>query len=311
MNILALDIGGTNARLAHFYLDNHKLELKNKLWLKSSDLKNSYELFSEKNFQELKIAANEIDICVGALACPITDKARHELSNSDLVFDTDIAKECGLKKIVLVNDFLAHAYACLSDIADKSELILGQKKHEKAGVIGVLGAGTGFGAASLFKHNNSYLALASEFGHTDIAFYNDEEKDFGEFLCKKLNAPFAIYDTVVSGVGLSLLHEFLYDEVLLPHEILLDKNQKTIEFFARFYARACKNFVLTTLCEELYISGGIAAKNPHIVQHEEFKKEFFNSVVHQNILRNTAISLNSQEDSGLYGAAYYAYLLVQ
>jgi glucokinase len=55
----------------------------------------------------------------------------------------------------------------------------------------------------------------------------------------------------------------------------------------------------------LFIAGGVAARNPLLVQIPEFLDEFHNSHVYQEFLHTVPVKLNANEASGLFGAAFF------
>jgi glucokinase len=62
----------------------------------------------------------------------------------------------------------------------------------------------------------------------------------------------------------------------------------------------------------VYISGGVAAKNPLLVTHPEFAREFRNSPTYGDLLKTIAVRLVRDEQTGLFGAAWVAaHLLAQ
>ena len=71
------------------------------------------------------------------------------------------------------------------------------------------------------------------------------------------------------------------------------------------------SFFNTSATGGLIISGGIAAKNPHVVQSDVFLDEFQNCRIHAELLRRIPISLNRREDIGLLGSAYVGLGLIQ
>ena len=76
---------------------------------------------------------------------------------------------------------------------------------------------------------------------------------------------------------------------------------------ARFYGRACRNYALQVLARGgVYISGGVAAKVPALISHPEFELQFRNSNTLRTILASIPVFLNTNEESGLWGAAYFA-----
>jgi glucokinase len=73
---------------------------------------------------------------------------------------------------------------------------------------------------------------------------------------------------------------------------------------ARFYGRVCRNFALQILAfGGVYIAGGVAAKIPNLVTHQEFTIEFRRSKTMSHVLKKIPLMLNSNQESGLWGAA--------
>jgi glucokinase len=94
-------------------------------------------------------------------------------------------------------------------------------------------------------------------------------------------------DDVVTGSGVALLHEALTGEAVSPAEALVRKSREsaTCSYFARFYARACRNYCLAMYpVEALIISGGIAAKNPHVIESPSFTAEFNDGRAYRHLL---------------------------
>jgi len=58
----------------------------------------------------------------------------------------------------------------------------------------------------------------------------------------------------------------------------------------------------------VYISGGVAAKLPILVTHPAFEQQFFNSRAMAPVLKKIPVYLNTNEDSGLWGAAFFGQL---
>jgi glucokinase len=56
----------------------------------------------------------------------------------------------------------------------------------------------------------------------------------------------------------------------------------------------------------LYLTGGVAARNPFLVDHDAFRAEFSACRYHEALLKRIPIFLNVNQESGLWGAARYA-----
>ncbi len=301
------DIGGTNSRFALFSADGPGFRLEAAQWLpteKISDTKALLVAFANSfGFRDCDLAAMVI-----AIAGPVEEN-RGFLANASLkvnLAETEIA--CPAK---LINDFEAQAWACLAPCGESATLISGP--GEGKGSLAVIGAGTGLGVGLLLPEPSGWRAVPSEAGHTAFPFQGKEENEFQDFLCARLKLGYARGDDTITGRGLSVLHQFLTGEKLAPHEVgqtALDHDCQTLRWYSRFYARACRNWMLTTLCYGgLWIAGGIAAQNPYCVQNPFFLEELHNAP--ENYLRKIPLRLIADKNSGLWGAAYLAKLLLQ
>ncbi|MFC1769757.1 glucokinase [Nitrospirota bacterium] len=306
-SILAADIGGTNSRFAYFTFDG-TLTLRDTIWLSTREADSFNGLVKTLRASEFPLKPYNADICSFAVAGAVERGGTY--SNPPLIdWDIDVNSTEGLSRCELLNDFVAQAHACLSPIAGAAETVL-EGVPVKGGTIAVLGAGTGLGKAALVKdeYGGYYYPMPSEGGHADYPFIGEREYVYRAFLAEATGSEDITPNTVVSGRGLSFLHQFLTGVILSPEDVsaTLDTESETCRWFARFYGRLAKNFVLDTLATGgLYIAGGIAAKVPMLVKHPEFEREFTSSNTYAALLGNIPVKLISDQDSGLWGAAYH------
>ena len=317
--ILAADIGGTNCRLGLFRLLKNKLVMDKTAWVETGSIAEEGALLNAFE-RELDYATNKANAISVAIAGPVDECCRGRLSNGTLELDfTNLNKEG--KKYFLVNDFMAQAYAVLSPEGEKAKLITGPKTAPPSAVKAVIGAGTGLGQALLVALDGNpnaksqhWVAVASENGHSAFPFVNGAENDFHTFLRTRLNIPYATGDETVTGRGLAALHQFLTGEKLTPAQVggqALSKDTPTLKWFSRFYGRACRNWMLSTMCEGgLWIAGGIAAQNPLVVSGKYFIDELYNapyrSKTWDDFLHSVPVYLLEDTNSGLWGAARFA-----
>ncbi len=305
--ILAADIGGTNSRFALFDDKDDKLVMEDSIWLDTHGATTFPELIDQLWASEFSAAAGDFDSAVLAVAgavqhgveCRYLPNAPWSVDVRDVEFGTD--------KACLINDFAAQAYACQTHAVEDA-LVVQDGVPLSDGVIGVIGAGTGLGYSALLPTDCGWTALASEGGHMAFPFTGKEEQEYAEFNRKESGRNWAEGDSVVTGLGLSLTHKFLTGEELSPKEISdqISPESETTKWYARFYARACRNWAIALMSEGgLYIAGGIAAKNPMFVNVPEFLEEFHNSHVYSDFLHSVPIRLNTNEESGLLGAGFY------
>lgn len=319
-HLLTADIGGTNCRFAHFTLSGEVLTLHSVLWEKTADIPDTDTLL-EACAASMGLHPREADALIIAMAGPITGGLRGTLTNAPLEVDlTDARTRHGIRRCRIINDFTAEAYACLTDIAARARMVVTPTSPPPEGVEahtrGVLGAGTGLGTASLVRDTaGSWLAVPAEGGHTVFPFIGEEEIAFQAFICRELGYPYARGDDVLTGRGLTLLHRFLTGRNLSPSEVgeqALGRDCPTLRWYARFYARTCRNWILTTLCRGgLYIAGGIAARNPFIATCPWFSEEFHTTPRFEALIRSVPVFLIEDKNSGLWGAARAGTLLLR
>lgn len=308
--ILAADIGGTNSRFAYFEIDTKGvLALSETHWLKTRDASSFADLLGNLKESSFSLDPEDADVTVFAVAGPIEDGVRS--SPPFISWKIDISHACkdaGVRCPFLINDFVAQAYACRTPVGTSAKQILpGEIKPDAPSA--VIGAGTGLGKAALVPDGKGgYYAVPSEGGHADFPCESEREFDFYRFMIAKLGDTYLTGNRVVSGTGLSLIHEFLTGDQLNPDQITgrLRDFPDTVDWASRFYGRVCRNYALETLSlGGLYIAGGVAARNPELIQRTAFRKEFRCSDTLTHILDKIPVFLITDQNSGLWGAAQF------
>lgn len=314
MRILAADIGGTNSRFVHYSGSELSLQsLSEPLIFATSSVDSFPQLF--KRYAEIKsppfLDIGDYDRIVLSVAGPVKGES---CSPPNINWSIDLSV-LDFDHCVLINDFVAQAYATL--LPDISRVLEPVKAGTTmpGGTRAVMGAGTGLGHCALLPESGfvggatTFLPVASEAGHAAFAFESEQEYGFAEFVRAKFDLPYVITDMIVSGRGLSYLHEFLSGDKLGPADVAAlfsTQPNPTQEWFSRFYARACRHYCLAVFATGgLVLSGGIAAKNPQLVKSDVFIKEFIRSPTQHELLVDIPIYLNANEDIGLFGAVYY------
>jgi glucokinase len=312
-NILSADIGGTNSRFAHFMADSDgKLKLQETLWLKTKESSSFGNLLDQLRATDFPLKPEDADIVAVAVAGPVLGGTYS--APPFIGWDIDVSnadKDFGLKRCLLLNDFVAQAYACRTGPGESAEKILPGKVVPDA-AIAVIGAGTGLGKAVLLPDGRGgFVALPSEGGHTNFPFVSMRECEYQEFLYREVGDVYMTGNVVVSGRGLSYLHKFLTGEDLRPNEVTagFTGDSETLVWASRFYGRVCRNFALETMAQGgLYIAGGVAAKAPVLIKHKAFREEFRSSPEHEALLAGMPVCLITDEQSGLWGAAFMGLL---
>ena len=310
-HILTADIGGTNSRFGHFIADAAgQLTLAEVQWLKTTDADSFSHLLDNLGRSGFPLLPDAADIVVFAVPGPVEDGVR---SRPPLIaWDIDLSsvrEKVGLRKCLLINDFVAQAFACRSKAGEAARKILSGSAVADA-AIAVIGAGTGLGKAFLVHDGEGgYRAIPSEGGHANFPFLTGREIAYQEFLMRERHEHYITCNTVVSGKGLSYLHRFLTGRKKDPAEVAQEFSlyPETLAWAAKFYGRACRNYVLETLAlGGLYVAGGLAAKAPELLENPEFEKEFRSSDTMGHLLAHLPVYLISDQNSGLWGGAVLA-----
>lgn len=308
--IMTADIGGTNSRFAFFSLAvNDELELAEVKWLKTGESTSFSHLIMRLMESGFSLKPEDSAIAVFAVAGPVEDGRRS--SPPFILWDIDIdrvCKEFPFRRCHVINDFVAQAYACRSPVGLSAEQILPGIVNRNA-AMAVIGAGTGLGKAAIIPTGkDTFVAVPSEGGHANFSFQSARELAYQDFLLNKLSERYITGNRVVSGSGLSAVHEFLTGEILEPDRVaaLLPQSPETLEWAARFFGRACRNYALEVVAVGgIYVAGGLAAKIPALLTHESFKTEFRSSDTLHHILEKIPVSLMRDENSGLWGGAVF------
>ena len=318
--ILAADIGGTNSRFGLFeHLPGREPGLLGSQSIPTASVRSLPELLARIGDAGLDLEPAAADLIVLAVAGPVRDGVQCDLTNAPWGIDLN-DPQAGLprERTVLINDFVAQALGCRTGYAAGATIVIRQGASRPA-VVAAVGPGTGLGLCALVPLPagpggvSRCLPLPSEGGHAPLAFVTPREFEFLRFLQERTGHSHAFGDTVVSGRGLTAMHEFLTGRVLSPVEVAaqIGPESETTAWFARFLARACRAYTLHVLAwGGLYLCGGIAAKNPFLVTHPEFLREYSDCPAYARQLDEVPIRLVTAPDTGLRGAASFGRMLL-
>ncbi|GAU09226.1 glucokinase [Desulfoplanes formicivorans] len=300
--ILAADIGGTFSRFGWFAIRNGCLECIEHLRLRTADSACFRDML-----RHVSTSGPEGDIRLAAFAVAGAVEPGGGVHPPNIPWDMHRDMIAAyFPRHILLNDFQAQAFGCQTPLADHA-MSIQPGVPDPDGVLAVLGAGTGLGHCLLVPDGHGgHVAIASEAGHAAFPLYGPHEADYLDFLRAQTGQDYPVGDMIVSGSGLSMLHAFLNGPLLSPAEVArhFHRFPNTLEWFARFYGRACRQYCLNVLpTRGLFISGGLAAKHPEMIAHPAFIAEFLHVMNYRDFLKNIPIVLNRDEDMGLWGAA--------
>ena len=206
MEIVAVDLGGTNVRFAIAEVGQGSvIALGPPVTLHTGDypsLPSAWAVYAAQAGRALPRAA------ALAVASPIAGAVLKMPNSPWELHPATLAQELGVDRLTLVNDFgaVAHAVAQLP-AAFLRHLAGPDVKLPATGVIGVLGPGTGLGVAHVLRRLRTYHVLEAEGGHMEFAPVDTID----DGLLASLRARFGrvSVERVVSGPALAGIYEHL------------------------------------------------------------------------------------------------------
>jgi glucokinase len=314
--VLALDIGGTNSRIAIFEITNKGPLLKKKKIVATNSIKDISKFINSFN--------KKIENCCIGLAGPVIG-TKAKLTNVNLTIDVNkIKKDTILKEVTLINDFQARGHGIKYLSKNEKNMLHRGKKSNNISI--VVGPGTGLGKVHIIDNN----VYPCEPGWTTIGISNIDDYALMDYLKNKFDRQ-VYYEDILSGRGLIDIYDHLEiksnldtnmrirklikEEPVHQAKVLVKYSSKdklcdmTLRIFAKFYARYVKDSCLNLLTGKVYLIGGMSNAIKKYLK-KEFMDEFTNHDVYSDMLKNVKIELVTNENIGLIGAAAVAAKLI-
>jgi len=227
----------------------------------------------------------------------------------------------------LINDMEANAYGL--GTLDKNELVEIKPGAPISGNKALISPGTGLGEAGIFWDGKFYRPFATEGGHCDLTPRNEQDIALLKYLQNLYGH--VSWERVISGPGIYTLYQFLlnYRKEKEPAFLLEEfgqkppaaviskcaKNEKfpicreTMELFFRYLAIETSQIALKFKATGgIYIGGGIIPKVLELLDRKKFADQFLQVNRMNSLLEKISISVITNENSPMNGAAYYAAL---
>jgi len=321
IRILSGDIGGTKTRLAVLSVRDTRLHLEREQTYASRD----YDVFEELLGDFLLDADIPAKAAFG-VAGPVQGRVV-QTTNLPWRIDADALKRrFSFGLCTLLNDLEAISNG-LSALDTEDFLTLQEgAQTNSAGNAAVIAAGTGLGEAGLFWDGFRYHPFSTEGGHASFSPCDEMEVALLRHLQRRHGH--VSWERIVSGPGLSSLHEFLcsHRKMSIPdwlhHEMQQGDSSaaianaalngrddlciETLDWFVRLYGAEAGNLALKVMSRGgMYLGGGIAPKILPRLQNGAFLKAFCNKGRMRPLLEAMPVKVILNDRVALFGAALH------
>jgi glucokinase len=320
--VLAGDIGGTKTNLGLFSKDKDRPAIKVLETFSSPDAPDLEHII--RRFLHMHPAPVS-SACFG-VAGPVIDRKSKTTNLPWEVSQDGIKEQFPFQHVRIVNDLIATAMA-VPWLNEKEFFPLNQVASSNGRQIGLVAPGTGLGIAMMVVHDDRYVPISSEGGHSDFAPNSEPEAELWQYL-HRLYGHVSI-ERVVSGRGLVNIYEWLKDsgrisepegfsqelERMDPAMIVADaalsgKNPGCVEALDLFVsifgavAGSVALFGLTT--GGIFLCGGISPKILPKLKEDIFLKAFVNKGRFKDFLEKIPVKVILNDKAALIGAAHLA-----
>ncbi len=320
--LLAGDIGGTKTHLAMFSLAEGPRRPVVETVFSSAHYAGLADMVREFTTQtQLPIEYACFDV-----AGPVTG-GRAQLTNLPWSVDAPaLTSELKLKRVWLLNDLQATAYS-VPQLTPSDLETINKGESTEYGAIGVIAPGTGLGEAFLVWTGSTYMAYASEGGHTDFGPHNDSQMELARFLLDRFGH--AGYERICSGIGIPNIYDFYRergggvespqlaqrltmasDRTPLIVQAALDANPDplcvaTMEMFVSVLGAEAGNLALKVLATGgIYLGGGIPPRILPLLRTGCFMEAFTNKGRFSEMISKIPVHVILTQ-AALIGAARY------
>ena len=321
--VLAADIGGTKINLALCSLKNNRPEILATAKFLSKDY-TSIDVVIKQFLVDNK-SLKPTSICIGA-AGPVSDNNVSFTNLSWVVDGAELAKQTGIKNVVIINDLEATAYgiACL----DETDFCTIQKGNQiTKGNIAIIAPGTGLGEAGMYFDGTFYHPFATEGGHSEFSPRTAMDIELLQYLQQQNSI--VSWEYLVSGPGAFSIYQFLRDIKNMEEpqwlsaalstgdkaatiskaaiENKADICTKAMQLFVKYLAQETANLVLKFKATGgIFLGGGIPPKILPLLNQTLFIDTFKQTDRMHDLINATPVKVVLNDKAALLGAAYFA-----
>ena len=314
--IIAADIGGTNARFARARLEGDAPVLGTVRKYKVSDFPSLAACWSRFAADETAAGAGPLPAFASiAFATAITGEVIKLTNSSWVIHPGTLASDLGIDHAHIINDFEAIAHAVSRLPQAHLPLLFGEDRpFPQDGGVTVLGPGTGLGVALIAFDRGQPHILATEGGHTDFAPLDPLEDQLLDHLRKDYLR--VSNERIVSGPGLNNLFRAMaaiaQERVLIMDDAALwqaaldgsDPFARTVlERFCLCYGAVAGDLALAHGPHSVVLAGGLTQRMRDLLLSSGFHKRFTAKGRFGNLMASIPVRVAEHDEIGLFGAA--------
>ena len=296
MNLLVIDIGGTNIRYLEIFKGKKNKIIKEKI----SSTSRFHNLLNEV----ISNCPNPIHNIVISAAGPKSNNSI-KMTNQKFVIDSQIIKKkFNLKNCFLLNDLEAAGYILHKVFKDNKKIIKKGKKTNSSQAL--ITPGTGLGLSFVIDNK---IVIPSEIGNSKILISDiiDRNKKFSY-------SNFLKIEDFLSGPGLSKIYKSFYKKDVSSSEVVfqgMNNNPKALrvikvflEILAKFLAEISLIYVPGN---GIFLSGSLMRSLKNFIDNDKFEDIFLKQVnkTHRKLLESIEINLIDKEHLSILGCIEY------
>ena len=319
MNVLAADIGGTNARFGLVRVHGER-----DLRVEAQETYPSAELGSALEGARRFLRSSTVTAVCVAAAGPVRSGVARLTNLPWEVREDALARLPGVEHARVMNDFeaLGHAVPLLSE-TDLDRVHAGVQ--DATGPRVVTGAGTGLGQALVvpWESGRGVRVFATEGGHATFAPTSEEEWELRRYLARTHAS--VTWERILSGDGLHAIYRWLVDAGAFPEEegtrdamavrdpaaVVTERGAegsdpactRALDLFMACYGTRVGDVALSAgATGGVYIGGGIAPRLRERFRERPFREAFLERGPMTGWLERVPVWLVVREDAALIGA---------
>lgn len=313
MDVVAVDLGGTNARFAIAAVEGgHVTALGEPTTLKTAEfasLQTAWQAYAGRQGGTLPRSA------AMSIAGPIGGDVIRLTNNPWVIRPSLIGERLDVDEWTVVNDFAAVGHAVAQLPGDQFEHLCGPDTPlPDQGVTTVCGPGTGLGVAQVFRTGERYHVLPTEGGHMDYAPLDAIE----DAITKRLRGSFTRVsaERIVAGPGIVAIYETLAamedrpvpsrDDKAIWAEALDGTDPLALAALDRFclaLGAVAGDLALAHGAKAVVIAGGLGLRIKDRLVRSGFGQRFVAKGRFQSMMAAMPVKLITHPQPGLFGAA--------